>query len=229
MKKYFFLLLLSFVLVSCGKQESKPITTNKVPKNTQQEVSENKNNVVIENDSISNTWEIIETWSGESIEDSLVNMEVKENLQSTQSDEILDKKTSIADNWKIYQNSTLWLKINYPQEWVYEDSNDGISFGTPESKPGWYIWWIFINQPNKLEKLIAQQWSQFEDRKESRSEVVVNKNITGTMVTVTTNEYDDWISKYIYFENDGKLFWISNWAIDDDKFEIFYKSLEFSN
>lgn len=215
--------------MSCGKQESKPITTNKVPKNTQQEVSENKNNVVIENDSISNTWEIIETWSGESIEDSLVNMEVKENLQSTQSDEILDKKTSIADNWKIYQNSTLWLKINYPQEWVYEDSNDGISFGTPESKPGWYIWWIFINQPNKLEKLIAQQWSQFEDRKESRSEVVVNKNITGTMVTVTTNEYDDWISKYIYFENDGKLFWISNWAIDDDKFEIFYKSLEFSN
>lgn len=39
MKKYFVLLLLSFVLISCGKQENQPITTIEVPKITEQEIS----------------------------------------------------------------------------------------------------------------------------------------------------------------------------------------------
>jgi len=55
MKKYFVLLLLSFVLVSCGKQKNQLITTSEVTKNTEQEISENKENLVVENNSISNT------------------------------------------------------------------------------------------------------------------------------------------------------------------------------
>lgn len=90
-------------------------------------------------------------------------------------------------------------------------------------------WGIFVHQPSELEKVIAQMGNQFEDRKESRSEVMVNKNITGTMVTVTTDKYADWVYKTVYFENNGQLFAIGNGAIDDNKFETFYKSFEFSN
>ena len=43
MKKYFVLLLLSFVLVSCNKTETQPITTTEVPKINQQIISESQN------------------------------------------------------------------------------------------------------------------------------------------------------------------------------------------
>jgi uncharacterized protein YcfL len=55
MKKYFILLLLSLVLVSCGKQENQPTTTTEVPKVMEQVVVENKENLVVENNEISNT------------------------------------------------------------------------------------------------------------------------------------------------------------------------------
>lgn len=139
------------------------------------------------------------------------------------------EEPTIANNWQNYQNDKLGFRIKYPQGWVYEEFDTGIYFGTPESKSGGYIWGIFIHQPSELEKVIAQMGEQFEDRKELRSEVTVNKNITGTMVTVTTKKYPDWISKTVYFENNGQLFAIGNGAIDDDRFESFYKSFEFAN
>ncbi len=144
------------------------------------------------------------------------------------------EESIITNNWQNYQNSEFGFKINYPREWVYAEfegtaNYSAIGFGTPESKTGGYIWGITIRQPSELERVIAQMGDQFEDRKESRSEVMVNKNITGTMVTVTTNKYPDWISKTVYFENNGQLFAIGNGAIDDDRFETFYKSFEFAN
>ena len=141
----------------------------------------------------------------------------------------VEEVSTIANNWQSYQNNELGFKINYPQDWVYEEFDNTVYFGTPESKSGGYIWGIFIHQPSELEKVIAQMGDQFKDRKESRSEVVVNKNITGTMVTVKTNKYPNWISKTVYFENNDQLFAIGNGAIDDDRFEIFYKSFEFAN
>ncbi len=54
-------------------------------------------------------------------------------------------------------------------------------------------WGVNFYASNELENIIAQMGNQFKDRKESRIEVEVNENITGTMVTVTTNEYLDWI------------------------------------
>ncbi len=128
--------------------------------------------------------------------------------------------------WKIL--ISFKFQISYPQDWIYEEFDFRIGFGLTESKSGGYQWGINFYSPSELEKVIAQMGDQFEDRKESRSEVSVNKNITGTMVTVTTNKYPDWISKTIYFENNGQLFAIGNGAIDDDRFETFYKSFEFA-
>lgn len=149
---------------------------------------------------------------------------VTENNVST------SKESEVANDWQEYQNEQIGFHIKYPQDWVYEKyNNEVIYFGTPESKTGGYIWGIFIHQPNELEKVIAQMGDQFTDRKETREEVMVNNNITGTLVTVTTNKYPDWILKTVYFEKDGQLFAITNGAIDDDTFEAFYKSFEFTN
>ena len=154
---------------------------------------------------------------------------VEETVQPIASIDPETEESTITNNWQNYQNSEFGFKVNYPQDWEYQELDKGILFGTPESKSGGYIWGIFVYQPSELEKVIAQMGNQFEDRKESRSEVMVNKNITGTMVTVTTDKYTDWVYKTVYFENNGQLFAIGNGAIDDNKFETFYKSFEFSN
>ena len=154
---------------------------------------------------------------------------VEETVQPIASIDPETEESTITNNWQNYQNSEFGFKVNYPQDWEYQELDKGILFGTPESKSGGYIWGIFVHQPSELEKVIAQMGNQFEDRKESRSEVMVNKNITGTMVTVTTDKYADWVYKTVYFENNGQLFAIGNGAIDDNKFETFYKSFEFSN
>lgn len=98
MKKYFVLLLLSFVLVSCNKVETQPIITE-VSKNTQKEVSNTGNNIIVKNDSISNTGEIIDTWSGKIIEKIEINEKIK--------------------NWdyKSYSNNEVWISFKYPIGW----------------------------------------------------------------------------------------------------------------
>lgn len=113
MKKYFVLLLLSFVLISCGKQENQPITITEVPKNMEQVVVENKEDkedTIVENNEISNTWEIIENWSGENVKEnnnfSDVNNSAKiydayisddtEKVNSNFNDPLISDKTSLV-------------------------------------------------------------------------------------------------------------------------------------
>lgn len=105
MKKYLVLFLLNFVLVSCWKQENQPVATIEIPKNTKQEVSKNKENLFVENNSISNTWEVIDVWSWKITENNSISIEKKENLQNTESDEILDKK----DLWN-------WFTLNQTED-----------------------------------------------------------------------------------------------------------------
>jgi len=131
--------------------------------------------------------------------------------------------------WNVYRNEEYGYEVKYPKDWVYKEYNNAIYFGTPESKSGGYIWGISVQQPNELEKLISQTGNQFDDRKEIREKAMIDKNISGILITVTTNKHDDWISKKIYFEKNGKLFVIENGSIVDDRFKAFYNSFEFVN
>ncbi len=130
-------------------------------------------------------------------------------------------------NWQTYENKNLGFKIKYPQDWVFEEFEDNTTyFGTPETKIGGYIWRVSVYEPDELEKQISQMGKQFDDRKETRNEIRVNQDITGLLVTVTTEKYTDWILKTVYFERDGQLYVIGNGAINDERFDAFYKSYE---
>lgn len=88
MKKYFILLLLSFVLFSCNKTEIQPVTPE-VQKNTQLEVLKNEKSIVVENNSISNTGKIIEAKNEEIVENKNIESKKVENIFETQLDSVI--------------------------------------------------------------------------------------------------------------------------------------------
>lgn len=138
MKKYFVLLILSFVLVSCNKTETQPITEK--PKTIQEKVVENKEKIVVENNAVSNTGEIIESWSWVT-EDDLVSNEKNEDLMNKKWRYL--KYNSLPDffslsynynNWKIfYRNS----EINWAN---YDKFQISIGFNWELAKDDKYVY-----------------------------------------------------------------------------------------
>ena len=154
---------------------------------------------------------------------------VIEEVEVEESEEEVVDEFLVPDDWQLFESEELGFSISYPGDWEHQEYETGVHFGTPESKTGGYLWGVGFNDPSvySLEDLIARMGSQFNDRKEVRNEVAVNDYISGTMVTVTTNKYDDWVNKTVYFEvGKDKLFSIGNGAIIDERFETFYKSFE---
>ncbi|MDD5769766.1 MAG: hypothetical protein PHE25_02260 [Candidatus Gracilibacteria bacterium] len=87
MKKYFVLLFLSFFLVSCNKNETQPIT--ETSKNITKEVSNSGNNIVVENNSISNTGEIKETKNEIIMKSENIEFKKVENIFETHLDSLV--------------------------------------------------------------------------------------------------------------------------------------------
>ena len=154
--------------------------------------------------------------------------------------EIEQQQVTIPPDWKIYKNDEIGFEVKYPQNWVYQEFREGtkvgkkntpknvtgIWFGTPESKPGGYIWAInFYNRSQDIETVIAQDGNQFSDRQEKRKNIKFN-GIEGLYTTVITKQYPNWISETIYFTKDDKLFEISNGAIPNKEFELFYNGFK---
>ena len=132
-----------------------------------------------------------------------------------------------TSDWQTYRNEEYGFEVRYPGGWVFEDSNNGISFGTIESKPGGYFWGINIyNSTKNIEGLIKGLGSQFNDRLEKREKITIG-NKAGLLVTVTTDSHTDWILKSIFIENNDFIFAISNGAQDRSIFEIFLSSFKF--
>jgi len=143
--------------------------------------------------------------------------------------------TDSISNWNTYSSTKFGFTIKYPkmiskynESWQYEEIGLGstgtmIGFGAPSSKSGGYIWGVGIFTDKTVEQLIKEQGQQFTDRKESRKNIVVNGK-SALFVTVTTNQYPDWISKTVYVEQNGKIYVISNGAVEIPEFDYFYNS-----
>jgi len=146
-----------------------------------------------------------------------------------------------ASGWQTYKDSNGFFEVKYPkklgfggEEWVFEVDTDArnktgvgnVYFGPPSTKSGGFVWGIYFSADVCLEDLINQVGSQFNDRKIVKNEI----NVSGKpalLVTVTTNEVENWISRSIYIKDSkfDNYYIIKNGAIDLSEFEYFYKSL----
>ena len=148
--------------------------------------------------------------------------------------------TTDTTNWKTYISSKFSFSVKYPEKvakfpenWVYEEIKGdssfagGVGFGTPASKSGGYIWGIYVYGGKDKEEIISQIGKQFKDRRETRQEIIVN-NLPATLVTVTTNEIKDWVSKTVivgrFRGEEVTTYVISNGAVILPEFDAFYES-----
>lgn len=162
--------------------------------------------------------------------------------QSTSTPAPVIKSTPATDetaNWKTYTNTKLNFSVRYPittskfnGDWYYEEGGIGqvVRFGPPSSKSGGLVWAInaYDKSNSSLENLISIPGSQFKDRQEARQDITID-GIPAKLVTLTTKEFNDWIHKGVYFEKNGKIYEITNGAVDQPEFELFYKSFKFTS
>lgn len=183
MKKYFILLLLSFVLFSCNNRETQPISSE-VPKNTQQELSKNEKNIVVENNSISNTGEIIEAKNEEIVENKNIEYKKVENIFETQLDSVI---ASIS--WSLLDKNTFDDFIN-DDSWsiIVWKINDWINaFQTPCSSKNTnfpiynsfvYNYWLEETPVLELERYCSNSKSYNEWAKKMFNYITGKNNYT---------------------------------------------------
>jgi hypothetical protein len=151
--------------------------------------------------------------------------------------QIPQTKTS---EWNTYNSTKLGFTIDYPKKiskynenWQYEEfsvggTNTMVGFGTPSSKSGGYFWGVSLYNDKTIEQLIAEQGKQFSDRKEARKNITVDGK-SAILVTVTTNQYPEWVSKTVFLEQGEKVYVIGNGAIEIPEFDNFYNSFKTLN
>ncbi len=132
-------------------------------------------------------------------------------------------------DWQIFIDSKAGYTIKYPTDWRRVDFENGIGVGPQDIREDilWGLWFYDSSQKSE-EEIISQIGKQFYEtgRFETRENIRFN-NIQALKIIVTPSQYPDWYSESIIIEHDGKIFRIGNGAIEDDKFELFYKSFKF--
>lgn len=139
------------------------------------------------------------------------------------------------EEWIVYTDNEVGFTIKYPKAWLIEraDLAEGrtfIGFGPLESRSGGTLWGIEVYERDvdhvtDVELIINAIGKQFSDRNETRKNVTIG-SLNALLVTVTTQKFEDWISKTVIIESPRAIYSISNGAIDDERFNNFYESFE---
>jgi hypothetical protein len=136
----------------------------------------------------------------------------------------------VTSNWKTYTNTAIGFSVKYPSNWRLvgtEASTDMIGFG-PANVGQDVQWGITISSDKTANQIIADMGKQFgTDRKVQQDQITVN-GLTATKVSVTTSSIPTWNLQQILITNGGKIITISNGAIIDANFVIFYNSFKFT-
>lgn len=153
--------------------------------------------------------------------------ELAETLSKTLS--FISHPTGV-ERWKKYINKEFSFIVNYPSGWKsIKIAPHAVGF-----RPLWMsknsVQWAVIakdNEFNALENLIAEMGSGYADsRAETRHQIKLNGK-DATHVIVTTTEKPTWRYEQIFVPHFNKLYVVTNGAIENKDFELFWRSLKF--
>lgn len=173
--------------------------------------------------------------------------EIKNNSSNAITLKKLDKCTSSStqdgvatssdevntNGWQMYKNKECSFEMEYPKDWVLytyiANSYRAIVFGSKDKlkADGWGIN-VYRKDGADLEILISVQGSQFNDRRETRKYVMINGK-KWLLITVTTENHPNWISKSLWFVTNDYIYQLGNGAVVDEGFARFVNSFHFIN
>ncbi len=134
------------------------------------------------------------------------------------------------EDWIQYTDETLGYTIMYPENFREVDfQGTGVGVG-PQDMQEDILWLVRVYDSSEKSKedVISETGSQFGDERSiTREEVSLLDGVEGEKVIITTTELTDWYSETIIIEKDDQLYVISNGAIQDLSFDVFYKSFRF--
>ncbi len=159
-------------------------------------------------------------------------LEQKLNEEQKKLEEQTKQDENAPQEWVNYTSTNYNLSFFYPKGWKIEDTVSdqvgevsGISL-TPPTMGEDALWGILVDKSSDttVDKLITDIGKQFTDRKVEKAKITVN-GLPATKVLVTTATIPEWYSETVMIAKDKTIYQISNGAVKDDKFEIFYQSI----
>lgn len=134
------------------------------------------------------------------------------------------------ERWKRYINKKFLFAMDYPTNWEKVPiAPHAIGFRPPWMAKNSVQWAVIVRDetPTLLEELIAEMGKGYPDtRAETREQITLNGKIAWHVI-VTTSEKPTWRHEQIFIQHFDKLYIITNGAIENSDFELFWRSLKF--
>jgi len=133
--------------------------------------------------------------------------------------------------WGVYSND--YFSVWYPKiagtEYMTSDGNGNncnsfLDIKTDTMYPVTCYDATKVNVDNLIDG-IGSQFREGDKRSESRSTFMLNGR-EATLTTVTTLDHPDWYSQSVFVQNGNIIYGLSNGAIRDPNFELFYRSFK---
>lgn len=168
-------------------------------------------------------------------------------LLGSNNNELIQESTEIVTSavggqstkdWSLYK-SDYGFEVKYPPDWKVVEEVDSkkvnfpttffldVSFGTKDPGNNGYDGDFFLFVYNKdvvnIETLIKEMGKQYNDRQEKRENVVIN-GVKGLKVSIISPTNLSWDYEAVFFEDEQKIFFLSNGAMPNSYFSDFYNS-----
>ncbi|PJC36875.1 hypothetical protein CO046_03510 [Candidatus Peregrinibacteria bacterium CG_4_9_14_0_2_um_filter_53_11] len=133
-----------------------------------------------------------------------------------------------AEAWKRHLNRTFAFQVGYPSQWRAIRFFDYLSGFQPPSMEGNNVQWAVIvldDEPTTLEEQIDKMGADLKSKTVMRERLIINDH-DALKVTVRTLDNPNWEHVQLFFQAYGKLYIVTNGAIPDKDFDLFYQSFE---
>lgn len=135
-----------------------------------------------------------------------------------------------ADAWQRYINDEFLFVIDYPKTWAQvQIAPHAVGFRPPWMAENSVQWAVIVrdNELNTMEELITEMGTGFpETRSETRQQIELNGK-DAWHVVVTTSERPTWRYEQLFIPHFNLLYVITNGAIENSDFDLFWRSLKF--